>query len=42
MGQLFKVIALADPKLGELPGFERMQIGGESHGGRLFDRVRQT
>ena len=27
MGKLFKAIAFADPKLGELPGFEREHAG---------------
>ena len=35
MGKLFKVIAFADPKLGELPGFESWHVDGETHDGRV-------
>ncbi|MGH6768681.1 MAG: class I SAM-dependent methyltransferase [Xanthobacteraceae bacterium] len=33
MGKLFKAIALADPRLGDLPGFEDWQEGAESSSG---------
>src|SRR5262245_61360239 len=41
MGALFKAIAFADPKLGELPGFEREHSAGESRGTRLFGSGKQ-
>jgi NADH dehydrogenase [ubiquinone] 1 alpha subcomplex assembly factor 7 len=41
MGKLFKAIAFSDPKLGELPGFEREQAAGETRSHRLFTSGRQ-
>ena len=41
MGKLFKVVAFADPKLGDLPGFENWHIDGETHDGRVFGSLRR-
>jgi SAM-dependent MidA family methyltransferase len=40
MGKLFKVIAIADPKLGELPGFESGQDDGAG-GGRTAGELKR-
>ena len=41
MGRMFKAIAFAHPKLGELPGFESWQEGSVSNEGRTFGILRR-